>query len=164
MGLMSLFGGGQELADIDTEVCQFADSTAGDASQFWLAVEQNGLDATQATVEVGLPLLVLEVADRAHTFDNELCTDRLGKVHGETLINLYVNTRIAAVNLSDGSSTLFGSTHVGLVDVVANHTDNQPVEQRQCPVHNTGVTNGEGVKSAYKYACLQLFLLESVLR
>jgi hypothetical protein len=26
------------------------------------------------------------------------------------------------------------------------------------------VTNGEGVKSAYKYACLQLFLLESVLR
>lgn len=142
----------EKLADIDSEVLQLSHHTRRDGRQLWLGEKQDGLDTAKLAVDISLIALVFKVLDRAHTLDNECGAHLASKVYCKPVERLYLYARLVLKDLEDSLLAVAGRTHTGLVDIVANNTYHQLVEQRQRTFNNTGMTNSKGVESTHKNA------------
>ena len=111
---------GEVGGDIFTEAGELAHHAAADGGILGLADEQQGIDAGEHTVDIGNAALILEVDTAAHAPDDELCTDGLGKVGGETLIADYMNSGFALVQRSDALYALVEGKHGVLANIDAD--------------------------------------------
>ena len=75
-----------------------------------------------------------------------------GKVNSQSVVGLHLNARLVLVKLADGLHAFLGRLHVGFMHLVAHHTDDQTVKQRQGTCHDGMVTYGEGVEASYEKA------------
>ena len=94
-----------------------------------LSKEQYRLDACYLAIDVGLLALVLKVFHAAHSLYDELGVLCLGKVDRQTVVGFNLDARLIFVQLADGLHTHLGRGHVGLVNLIAYHANDQTVEQ-----------------------------------
>lgn len=111
---------GEVGSDVLAEAGELAHHAAADGGILGLADEQQGVDAGEHTVDIGNAALILEVDAAAHAPDDELCTDGLGKVGGETLIADYMNSGFVLVQRSDALYALVKSKQRALLNVDAD--------------------------------------------
>ena len=100
---------------------------------------------------------VFKILYRTNAFDDETGLFSAGKVDSQPIIRFHLNGWLVLVNGLDGFYALFCRTHVGLLDVVAHHSDDQSVKEWQCASYNAVMTNCKGVERAHENTCLHHF-------
>ena len=136
---------GEERGDVVTEMDELAHHATADTRQLRRGEEEDGLDAREAMVDIGLLALVLKVFHAPHSLDDEGGTLATDEVDGEVGIACDTHALLMSIELTDGFHSLLSGEH-GLLAFVHAHTDNQPVEEGQRATDNGLMANGEGVE------------------
>jgi D-tyrosyl-tRNA(Tyr) deacylase len=76
-----------------------------------------------------------------------------GEVYGQSVIRLHLHPWSVGIEPLNVLHALGGGGDAGLAHMVADYTDDEPVEERQRPAHDGVVARGEGVECSYEDAC-----------
>ena len=142
----------KKVADVGAKVLEFAHHAGRYRSILRLGKEQQRIDAADLTIDVGLFALVLEVLRAPYTFYNIVGTLLSRKVDSQSVIGFYLNARLVTIQISNGFDALLGTGHARLVHLVAYHSNDQAVEERQRSGHDRIVTYGKGIEAPHEYS------------
>jgi len=120
----------------------------------WLGIEQDGfhLSVGDLTVDVGLFALILKILDGTHTFNDEMGVFGAGEVYGQSVIRLHLHPWFVGIEPLNVLHALGGGGDAGLAHMVADYTDDEPVEELPRPPRNTHLAAGGTLRPAVRLA------------
>ena len=134
-------------------MAELANDGAADLCQLWLGDEQQGVDAADGAVDIGLLTLIFEVFHGAHALDEELCLHLACQVDGQAVEGAHLDGWHVGIEAADGFHAFGGGCERRFVHVVADHADDHLVEEWQRTPHDVVVPDGEGVEAAGEESC-----------